>query len=435
MTQDTETTSQIAQALALMKDGPTCVFVTGRAGTGKSTLLRRFRRESDTKVAVVAPTGIAALNVEGETIHSFFRFPPRPIAASEVEEMVDKSLYEALDAVIIDEVSMVRADVLDGIDRFLRLNASEKSKPFGGVRMLLIGDPFQLPPVVASPAERRFLAANYKTPYFFSASCLRDSGMVTVELDKVFRQEDSAFIDLLNAIRTATVTRETVEALNVRCQPNFIPPEDEPYVTLTTTNKRADEINTRSLERLKGKHHRYEGDFEGAFAVADNPPLPAPGTLALKKGAQVMFVKNDPERRWVNGTMGRVRKLRKRRIDVEVDGRELEVEPVEWEMVKHTYDRERKSIETETIGTYRQFPLKVAYAITVHKSQGKTFDRVVVDLTGGAFAHGQVYVALSRCTTFEGLVLRRPLSRRDLILDRAVVTFTKYRHLLSEMGG
>lgn len=430
-----ETTSKIVHSLALMKDGPACLFVTGRAGTGKSTLLRRFRRETNKKVAVVAPTGIAALNVDGETIHSFFRFPPRPIAASEIEDMADKSLYRALDAIVVDEVSMVRADVLDGMDRFLRLNARDKSEPFGGVRMILIGDPYQLPPVVASPAERRFLAANYKTPYFFSAASLRESGMVTIELEKVFRQSDRTFVDVLNAIRTARVTPEVVDALNARCRPDFIPPEDEPYVTLTTTNARADTINAESLEHLKGRYHRYEGELEGAFAVADNPPLPAPGHLALKKGAQVMFVKNDPERRWVNGTMGKVRKLRKNRIDIEVDGREVEVERVDWEMVRYTYDRNEKSIETETIGTFRQFPLKVAYAITVHKSQGKTFDRVIVDLTGGAFAHGQVYVALSRCTTLEGLVLRRPLSRRDLILDRAVVTFTKYRHLLGEMGG
>ena len=429
-----ERTPQLSHALALMKDGPSCLFVTGRAGTGKSTLLRNYRNDVDKKVAIVAPTGIAALNVDGETIHSFFRFPPRPLAASEIEEMIDKSLYRALDAIVVDEVSMVRADVLDGMDRFLRLNAAERSEPFGGVRMILIGDPYQLPPVVASPAERRFLAANYKTPYFFSAACLKESGMTTLELEKVFRQHDRRFIELLNAIRSARVTREIIEALNACCRPDFVPPKNEPYVTLTTTNARADAINSESLVRLNGKYHRYDGELAGAFAASDNPPLPAPGSLALKKDAQVMFVKNDHERRWVNGTMGRIRKLRKRRIEVEVDGREVEVEPVDWEMVRYTYDRQRKSIETETIGTFRQFPLKVAYAITVHKSQGKTFDRVIVDLTGGAFAHGQVYVALSRCTSLEGLVLRRPLARRDLILDRAVIAFTKHRHLLAAMG-
>lgn len=414
-----------------MEDGPQCLFITGRAGTGKSTLLRHFRARTDRKVAVVAPTGIAALNVQGETIHSFFRFPPRPIGMEDVEEMEDKSLYEALDAVVIDEISMVRADVLDGIDRFLRINGPDKGRPFGGLRMIMIGDPYQLPPVVASPAERRFLAERYKTPYFFSAAALKESGMETLELNKVFRQSESEFIALLNAIRMADVTRDIVDALNSRCDRDFLPPEDEPYITLTTTNARAAKINAESLDRLKGRFKRYEGELDGAFAVAENPPLPAPDLLALKKNAQVMFVKNDPERRWVNGTMGRIVKLRKSTIEVDVGGRSVDVDPVDWEMVNYRYDRKEKRVEAETVGTFRQFPLTVAYAVTIHKSQGKTFDRVVVDLTGGAFAHGQVYVALSRCRTLQGLVLRRPLARRDLILDRAVVTFTKYRHLLS----
>jgi ATP-dependent exoDNAse (exonuclease V) alpha subunit len=424
------TTPHLAHALAQMKAGPPCLFLTGRAGTGKSTLLRRFRAETEQKLAVVAPTGIAALNVEGETVHSFFRFPPRPIAASDVDEVPDKSLYQALDTLVIDEVSMVRADVLDGIDRFLRLNGREADKPFGGVRMILVGDPFQLAPVVSSPAERQFLRAHYKTPYFFSASVLRTAGMESLELEQVFRQEDPEFVHLLNGIRSATVTPDVVDALNERCVPDFEAAEGEPFVTLTTTNARARHINDENLRRLKGTWERYDGEVEGAFAAMENPPLPAPATLALKKGAQVMFVKNDPERRWVNGTMGRVKKLDARGILVDVDGEEIDVEPVEWEMVRYEYDRSTRRIEAETVGAFVQFPLKVAYAITIHKSQGKTFDRVVVDLTGGTFAHGQVYVALSRCRTLEGIVLRRPLARHDLILDRAVTTFTRYRHLL-----
>lgn len=425
-----EMTPAFSEALGEMESGSSCLFVTGRAGTGKSTLLRQFRAQTKRKIAVVAPTGIAALNVQGETIHSFFRFPPQPIAATEIQELPDKSLYRRIDAVIVDEVSMVRADVLDGMDRFLRLNGRKKNRPFGGVRMILIGDPFQLPPVVSSPAETRYLSSQYKTPYFFSASVLKESGMSTIELEKVFRQEDDGFVRLLNAIRTANVTRGVVDALNDRCRPDFVPPEDEPYVTLTTTNARAFQINSENLDRLNGRWKRYEGTLEGAFAAADHPPLPAPADLALKKGAQIMFVKNDPDRRWVNGTMGRIRKLGRNSIEVDVDGRHVNVERMEWEMVRYTYDRKEGSIEAETVGSFLQFPIKVAYALTVHKSQGKTFDRVVVDLTGGAFAHGQVYVALSRCTSLEGLVLRRPLARRDLILDPAVLTFTRYRHLL-----
>lgn len=424
-------TPELAQALALMKDGPACLFITGRAGTGKSTLLRRFREETDLKIAVVAPTGIAALNVQGETVHSFFRFPPRPIASTDVEELPDRSLYKALDAVVVDEISMVRADMLDGMDRFLRLNGPTAEEPFGGIRMILVGDPYQLPPVVSSPAERRFLRAHYRTPYFFSAAVLKESGMETIELERIFRQDDDRFIYLLNAIRHARVTPEIVEQLNARCRPEFRPPPDEPYVTLTTTNARANDINVENLIRLEGDAARYDGILEGAFASSENPPLPAPEALALKIGAQVMFVKNDVHRRWVNGTMGRVHALGDGTVEVEVDGDILEVEPVEWEMVRYEYDRRSKRIEAESIGVFIQLPLKVAYAVTVHKSQGKTFDRVVVDLTGGAFAHGQVYVALSRCRTLDGLILRRPLARRDLILDRSVTTFTNYRHLLN----
>ncbi len=421
-------------AFNLMETSKQCLFITGKAGTGKSTLLQYFRDRTRKKVAVVAPTGAAAINVQGETIHSFFKLPPRPISTAEIRALKNKSLYRALDALVIDEVSMVRADMMDGVDRFMRLNGPRSKEPFGGVQLIVIGDPFQLPPVISTEAEQQYLRANYKTPYFFSARSLREAGLKTVEMEYVYRQKDSVFISLLNAVRNKTANRSDLERLNARCFPDFRPPEDEAHVTLTTTNRRADEINTDRLNALKGRTYRFEGVVSGAFQNQSEHTLPTAASLTLKRGAQVMFVKNDADRRWVNGTMGRIHRIGRDAIDVVIQGdgggQIVQVEPVRWEMVKYQYDNTTDSIKTDVVGAFTQFPLRLAYAVTIHKSQGKTFDRVIIDLTGGAFACGQVYVALSRCRTFEGLVLATPLRPRDIQVDDAIVQFTRYRHLL-----
>ncbi|MBF0103498.1 MAG: AAA family ATPase [Desulfobacterales bacterium] len=396
------------------------IFITGKAGTGKSTLLNYFREHTTKKIAVTAPTGIAALNVSGETIHSFFKFPSRPIITATIKKVSNSTIYKALDILIIDEISMVRADMLDGIDRFLRLNGKKPNLPFGGIQLILIGDLFQLPPIISNDAERQFLQMNYKTPYFFSAKALETSGLKILELTHVFRQTDAGFIALLNAVRNNTVRIEDLAKLNARCDKNQVN-QNKLSITLTTTNKRAQQINTQKLEQLSGKSFEYSGITTGKFENVTETNLPAPNKLVLKKGAQVMFVKNDGEYRWVNGTMGTVYSLSESRIQIQLAGNKnndiVDIKPAKWEMIHYVFNEKTKEIETSSLGSFNQYPVILAYAITIHKSQGKTFDQVTVDLTDRAFAHGQLYVALSRCRSLEGLTLVHPISRRDIIVD------------------
>ena len=409
-----------------MDEGVQPLYVTGHAGTGKSTLLRHFRENTKKNVAVVAPTGVAAINAGGVTIHSFFRFPPTPISSHEIRKLWDSKLYESLDTLIIDEISMVRADLLDGIDRFLRVNGPDRKSPFGGVRIIMVGDLFQLPPVIATGPERAFISQRYATPYFFSATVLEGTGAEVLELKTVYRQKDANFIRLLNAMRSNAFGRHELEELNTRCIPGFRSPPDEAWIALTATNAAADRINRRHLESLRTREYTYEGEPSGKFERVNERNYPAPMGLKLKEGAQVMFVRNDQDQRWVNGTMGVVKSLSADEIEVEVGGpggpREF-VEPESWEMYQYVFDSKEQRLESEVAGEYRQYPLRPAYAITIHKSQGKTFERAVIDLGRGAFAHGQAYVALSRLVDLKGLVLRRPLKQRDLIVDENVVRF------------
>lgn len=416
--------------LDLLEKSKNSVFITGRAGTGKSTLLQLFRNTTRKKIAVLAPTGVAALNVGGQTIHSFFGFPPRIITPKEAGRKVmikqQKRLFNSLELLIIDEISMVRADMLDGIDRFLRVNR-ENPMPFGGVQVAFFGDLFQLPPVVTKdPIEQSIFQDYYRTPYFFSAQVMRDESlaMEMVELRKVFRQESRHFLRLLEAIRINTLDRDDLEDLNDRCIPSFS--DTEGYITLTARNATADRINRIALENLPTKEFSFDAEVKGAF---ENTVFPTEANLRLRKGAQVMFVKNDNnERQYVNGSIGTVVSLDAENIGVELidaaTGRKnvVDVPKENWEIIRYK-GAENGDIETETVGSFKQFPLKLAWAITIHKSQGKTFDRVVIDLGGGAFEHGQLYVALSRCRTLEGIVLRTPIRPQDVITDERVVDF------------
>ncbi len=422
-------------ALDVLEKNGNSMFITGKAGTGKSTLLQLFRNTTRKKTAVLAPTGVAALNVQGQTIHSFFGFPPRIITPHEAARKVSRKdllrLYKNLQVLIIDEISMVRADILDGMDKFLRVNR-EDFRPFGGVQVVFFGDLFQLPPVVTrDPVESSYFSDYYETPYFFSGKVFQESDfqMDMLELRKVYRQESRHFLRLLEAVRVNELDRDDLDDLNERHLPGFS--ETDGYITLCSRNATADRINQRELSLLDTPEFEFLAEVKGSF---DPSLYPTESALRLKKGAQVMFVKNDvEERQFVNGTIGKITELKKDTIIVQTEEsggkkRRIEVPLAAWEIVRYK-SGVSGDIETESIGSFTQYPLKLAWAITIHKSQGKTFDRVVIDLGGGAFEHGQLYVALSRCRTLEGIVLRHAIRTQDVITDERVVEFysTKFR--------
>ena len=432
-----EINEQFGRALDLLENTDKNVFITGKAGTGKSTLLEHFRETTRKRIAVLAPTGVAALNVRGQTIHSFCGFKP-DITLDKVRKVpkrfADKAeLVNHLQTVVIDEVSMVRADLLDCFEKFLRLNGPHPRKRFGGIQVALIGDLYQLPPVVTS-AERELFTSHYESPYFFSARVFADAALALefVELEKIYRQTDSGFIGLLNAIRNRSASDEDLARLNTRVDHGFVPRGDDLTITLTSTNDLAAARNREKLDELPGRARAYEGIVDGEF---DRSAFPTDERLELKPGAQVMLLTNDPNGRWVNGTIGKVTRIVRRKgeddtVGVEFgDGGEGELKPNVWELFRFVYDEESQAITSEPVGAFTQYPLKLAWAVTIHKSQGKTFDKVVIDIGRGTFAHGQVYVALSRCTTFEGIVLRKPIARHHIRMDWRVVNFlTRFQY-------
>jgi len=415
-----ELSPEFKGALEEMEHTKNCLFITGKAGTGKSTLLKYWRKYTGKRIAVLAPTGIAALNVGGQTIHSFFGFPPRPLKKEEISVRRNRRMFQALDAIVIDEISMVRADMIEQIDFFLRVNTGNPA-PFGGIQMVFFGDLFQLPPVIASMEERMLFQEHYESPYFFSAAVFRQElDIAMIELRHVYRQESRRFIRLLDAIRLRRIDEEEFNELNERYQENI---EDEDYyVILSARNSEVDKINEQKLAELHTETYSYVAKMTGAVSV-----LPAETPLNLKVGAQVMFLKNDPKRRYVNGTVGKVHALTQDSIKVAIlkpNGTMgyVNVEPFEWDVVKHKLN-DKNEIETQNVGKFTQYPLRLAWAMTIHKSQGKTFDRVIVDMGRGAFEFGQTYVALSRCRSLEGIILRRPLKPQDVFVDERVVDF------------
>ncbi len=417
--------SDFLAVLEEMEKGEDCLFITGKAGTGKSTLLKYFVSHTKLKTVVLAPTGIAALNIGGQTIHSFFGLPPRPISKEEIKPRTNQKMYKAVDVIIIDEISMVRADLMDTIDFFMRVNGKDKYKSFGGAKMIFFGDLFQLPPVVATQEEQFMLGQQYESPYFFSAKAFEFYPITMIELREVYRQSDPYFIRLLDAVRTGSIDYDEFMELNERHIPDF-PTDSDFYIILSARNAAVNDINKNRLAALKGEEFSYLPELSGEVNAE---PVESP--LKLKLGAQVMFLKNDPLRRFANGTIGKICYLDNEEIRVQIMGPDenlqtIDVQRFQWEVVK--YQLGEGNIDAKVVGTYKQFPLKLAWAMTIHKSQGKTFDRVIIDMRGGAFESGQTYVALSRCRTLEGVVLVNPLKPRDVMVDPRIQEFYQQHH-------
>ncbi len=394
------------------------IFITGKAGTGKTTLLKYFKNNTAKNVAVLAPTGVAAVNIGGQTIHSFFRFPPRLIQKDNIRRRRNSEIIQKLDTVIVDEVSMVRADLMDGIDYALRINRDEMKLPFGGVQMVFFGDLFQLPPVVEKEA-RGILDQLYDSPYFFKAKVFNKLKLRYVELNKNYRQSDTQFIDLLNKIRNNAQGNDDLDLLNERVR-KIIPGDSDHCVILTATNNRANAINEEKLAGLPDKEYKYEAAITKKF---EESAYPTEYCLRLKKGAQIILIRNDLDKRWVNGTIAQIAALSPDTIKVSINGGIHEVSKSSWEKIEYEYNRAEDKIEEKIIGTFEQYPIKLAWAITIHKSQGQTFDNIVIDLGAGAFTHGQVYVGLSRCTSLGGIILKRPVIASDIIFDERVYEF------------
>ncbi len=426
-----ELNKEFRNALSIIEGSNKNLFLTGRAGVGKSTLLAYLRSITSKRIVILAPTGVAALNVGGQTIHSFCRFKP-DITPETVERLSNVSfatmnMYKSLDAIVIDEISMVRADLLDCLDRFMRLNGRNPDKRFGGVQMIFVGDLYQLPPVVAE-GEREIFEGPYKSPYFFDSIAFDGLELEFVELKSHYRQRDQKFIELLNAIRENTASEEDLERINRRFDASGgAAAAPYLYITLTTTNSIADRINNIYLEKIPARRYEYRASITGKFKRS---VYPADDLLCLKEGAQVMMLNNDSKKRWVNGSLGRIVSIGGEGIDggivVALEGGAHEsVAPHTWETSKLSYDSVRKKLVSTNTGSFTQYPLMLAWAVTIHKSQGKTFDHVIIDVGEGTFAHGQLYVALSRCTTLEGIVLKRKLQMRHIITDPQIAEFHK----------
>jgi ATP-dependent exoDNAse (exonuclease V) alpha subunit len=413
-----EVNSDFKSAFEAIENSNACVFITGNAGTGKTTFLRYFVYKTNKKVVVLAPTGVAALNAGGETIHSFFKFKPNTTYQKIKKiRLREDNIYKQVETIVIDEASMLRCDLLDCIDKFLRLNR-DSSELFGGVQIVFIGDLKQLPPIVR-PEEKLMFSTHYDSPYFLSSACLKNTKIETIELKKIYRQTDAHFIEILNSIRHENINDAMLKELNNLVENNIA---NEGFtVYLTTTNKKAHLINSERLQQIKGPEYTFIAESKN-IDIKKNQ-MPADTELFLKRGAQVMMLNNDYYGRWVNGSIGIVEKIAVQEninsvmIHVKFpDERIEEVGMHSWDIYKYEWNAAAGQIEMKSAGYFKQYPLKLAWAVTIHKSQGKTFENVIIDMESGAFAPGQLYVALSRCVSFRGIKLARPISKRDIFM-------------------
>jgi ATP-dependent exoDNAse (exonuclease V) alpha subunit len=400
------------------------LFITGLAGTGKSTLLRYLRDKVGRNLAVVAPTGLAAINVGGQTIHSFFRFAPRLIRPEDIRMTRRAAIYRKLEVLVIDEVSMVRVDLMAGIDLTLRINRGRPNEPFGGVCVIMFGDLHQLPPIVADSEIQRYLVHIYGGVYFFNAPLFKDKRIKFLELTRKFRQTDEIFANLLDRVADRSINENQLDALNGLVGPFESLENRDKFVVLAPDNNTVFNINARFLDALNSEEFISDAEVRGQF---DPSSFPTDATLRLKVGAKIVLLRNDANHRWVNGTIANVSRLERGRVWVKLRGVEHEVEKATWEKTSYEYDEGKRTITQKVIGSFRQFPVRLAWALTIHKSQGMTLENVYLDLANGAFAHGQTYVALSRCRSLDGLALARPLKLADIIFDPAAI---EYRELL-----
>ena len=426
--------SEFQNAWNLIRNTHRSVFLTGKAGTGKSTFLKYICANTAKKHVVLAPTGIAAVNVGGQTLHSFFKIPFKPLLPDDPDfspRRIRKTLrYSAekvklirkLELIIIDEISMVRCDIIDFIDKVLRIYSENMREPFGGKQLLFVGDIFQLEPVITRDM-RDILRRYYKQFFFFNARVFNQLGLIPIELRKIYRQTDSSFISMLDRVRVSHASYRDMQLLNSRYNPDYKEPVNTLVMTLATRRDTVDSINDDHMQALETPEYIFTGIVTDVFPDND---LPTNKELVLKQGAQVIFIRNDKDGRWVNGTLGKVSKLDDSGIKVELENGEGYVLDQEiWENVQYSYDEKEKKVIENVVGTFRQYPIKPAWALTVHKSQGLTFNNIVIDFAGGAFSSGQTYVALSRCTSLEGITLLKPLSQRDIIVNTAIVDFSR----------